>query len=500
MIKFQRHQLRALLLSLLLACGGARGAFGYGRTEIANIVMTALRSEDREVRAAIELLRSRGVLELKSRTLAPLVAAVDARVAQALEVLSARGLLPDASTSVDAMEDYGDDIEAANAREDARAGQATTIKPLVLLAKTARPAPFFVQVPSQQVYILGGVAPQNAELEMIYPREAGVVEVLFATLNKGFIQRSYLQPVKLEASQFRQDPSKIQVLKKGPLTVWHAQFQDASMHVARLDLVSGGPSLVPYLTGRFNRTDPGDQQVEDIAEVARRNAALMAINGTFFIDSGPGPGYGTPLGPAIIAGREAWTYNEPRVLAMNRVFMAITTGRRVVTGETNLVTKGLLAAHHRGALLPGVLRGERIVHLLGGFGWLARNGDTALWRRYVGSQFGYSYYSHYARRPQSIVAIAEGGRRLWFIAQEGLPHSPRPLALPELVLYATVNFHAPTILFLDGGYSTELVLDGQILTRPEKYRPYRLNSTMWLVMPKGRRPSTRVATAVTDEE
>jgi hypothetical protein len=121
-----------------------------------------------------------------------------------------------------------------------------------------------------------------------------------------------------------------------------------------------------------------------------------------------------------------------------------------------------------------------------GIGRPARHDELA-WQRYAGTQFWYTYYSYYTKRPQTVMGVAPDGRGMVLIAQEGLPHSSRPMSLPMLSRYLKANFPVKDAVFLDGGGSTEMVLAGRPVTRQEHNGAHRRNSTAVLVVPRGNR-------------
>jgi hypothetical protein len=466
-------------------------AHAYGQMEILGILFDGIRSRDPAIQRAVVSLRRRGLLEARFRTLPPLARIAETpEVLEALSLLKARRILPDAQLTPKALSGYLGHV-AALAHEESReraaqpADAAANRRTILSMGRTVRATPFYVWVESQKAYILGGVAPARARMELTYSRPDGFVQVLFPAIKRGFIHARHLERTPVARAGSRQDPAGVEVLCEEPIRIWRADHGGARLWIARLDLdPAWNLTLEPFVTSAFNRARPGDTRVEPILDVAVRNGALAAVNGTFFINSS-GPSRGTPLAPIIIDGMPVWSHDERRVLAMRRAYVAVTDRNRLVLGETSLSAGSILLSDRRGELAPDQMNGEHIRHLLGGLGWLVRDGDAEAWRDAAGRQFGYSYYSHFVHRPQTVLAVSPSGRRAWLVVQEGRPHSERPLPLPELARYVSANLAARWAVFLDGGGSSEMIVDGRIVTRTENDAPRRKNSSMLLV--KGER-------------
>ena len=477
--------MKTRLVAALLACLCVAPAFPYGQPEILKILFAGIRSRDPEVQKAVVLLRSKKLLEARTVSLASVASVAETpEVREALMLLHLKGLLPDAQTSPDALGAYIKSMMQLNEEESADRAAERNVdrekRTLLYMGVTTEPAPYYVYLPKDESYILGGMVPAGVEIELTYARPDGFVEVLFPALKRGLLNKDFVKPTAPRPSEFRQDPEKTRMLMDAPIKAWHASCLGAELTIAQIDLKKDGPlEMFPFVTGRYNQVTPGTEKVAFVHELAKREGALVAVNGTFFIMGGEA--VGTPLAPIIIDGAPAWAYNEARVRKMRRCYLAITESNRVVVGDTPALPDEIIRANRSDLFDRDEFQNEKIKHMLGGLGWLVRDGDPEAWRQYAGKQFGYSYYSSYVKRPQTAIAISPSGRRVWLVVQEGQPHSAHPLNLPQLARYMFENFKPRHALFLDGGGSSELVLDGKVVTRAENNGSYRKNSTALMV-------------------
>lgn len=477
--------MKTQILTVLLALACVAPAFPYGQPEILKILFAGIRSRDPQVQKAVVLLRSKGLLEARTTTLTAVANVAESpEVLEALMLLHAKGLLPDAQTSPEALGQYLKSMAALAEEESAERALARSVdrekRTLLYQGITTQPSPYYVYLPKDESYILGGMVQAGVEVEMTYARPDGFVEVLFPALKRGLISKDAVKPTAPRPSQYRQDPANTVSVMDGPIKVWRASFQGAELAVAQIDLQKDGElEMFPFVTGRYNRQSPGPEKIAYVHDLAQRENALLAINGTFFIMGGDA--IGTPLAPIIIDGASAWSHTEQRVRNMARSYLAITESNRVVVGDTTSLADEIVRANRGDTFEREEFQGEKIKHLLGGLGWLIKDGDPDAWRQYAGKQFGYSYYSHYVKRPQTVMAVSPSGRRVWLVVQEGQPHSSKPLNLPELAKYMYENFKPRHALLLDGGGSSEMVLDGKILTKAENNGSYRKNATVLMV-------------------
>lgn len=477
--------MKTRLLAVLLAFACAVPAWPYGQPEILKILFAGIRSRDPQVQQAVVLLRSKGLLEARAVTLASVAEVAESpEVREALMLLHLKGLLPDAQTSPEALGAYLKSMMQLAEEESAERAHARTVdrekKTLLYMGETTEPAPYYVYIPKDESYILGGMVPAGVQIELTYARADGFVEVLFPALKRGLMNKDFVRPTKPRVSQYRQDPEETRSLMDAPMKVWKASCLGAELTIAQFDLKKDGPlELHPYVTSRYNNSNPGTEKVAFVHDLAKREQATLAVNGTFFIMGGDA--VGTPLAPLIVDGAAVWSHGEARVRNMRRSYIAVTESNRVVVGDTPALADEIVRANHANLFDKEEFKGEKIKHLMGGLGWLVRDGDPNAWREYAGKQFGYSYYSSYVKRPQTAIAVSPTGRRVWLVVQEGQPHSRKPLNLPELAAYMFENFKPRNALFLDGGGSSEMVLDGKLITRAENNGSYRKNSTALMV-------------------
>jgi len=224
--------------------------------------------------------------------------------------------------------------------------------------------------------------------------------------------------------------------------------------------------------------------------LAREVDAIAAINGTFY---STGRNYGKPLGNVIVGGEVAYDVVDSRILQMNRSFIAFTLKGRAVIGETDLPSSLILSANRDDEFCiddfvsgddsagNGFEKGERILSMIGGFGWLVRRGDSKGWLGGVERQFGAEYYGKGVRRPQTIIGVSRSGWQVFFLAQEGYPHSLHRYSLPELAEIAA-NLGAWNAVFADGGGSTEMVVKGRAVVRTEGLiKPRQISTALTVI-------------------
>ena len=253
---------------------------------------------------------------------------------------------------------------------------------------------------------------------------------------------------------------------------------------ARLHLVSIDLDLNPLLefqpfTTAGNESQQARGKLGTVAQLARRADALVALNGPFFIPGGRDRG--EPLGMLVAGGRVLHTVEDGWVRGLNRTYLAWTNAGRFVMGETDLEAQEVLVRNRKGTFAREQLaEGERLQAVVGGLGRLVRAGDPEAWRTKAGDQFAAHYYSRRVRRPQSLIGLARGGRRLLLLVQEGRPHSRRCYTLPELGHLLT-GYGATEVAFNDGGGSADLVLLEREIVRTEFAGARRRNSTILVI-------------------
>ncbi len=191
----------------------------------------------------------------------------------------------------------------------------------------------------------------------------------------------------------------------------------AKLHILHFDLDENSKlEFIPFLVPFYDETTNGESKKATIQTMVTAAGAIAGINGTFF---STGNNYGEPLGNVIITGDIAYEVTNPDILARSRSFFASTSKNRMVIGETSLTSSLILSANNSDEFCrQSFEKGERIISLLGGFGWLVRNGDSRGWSGGVERQFGAEYYSKAVRRPQTVVGLSKSGRQIIFLSQE----------------------------------------------------------------------------------
>ena len=259
--------------------------------------------------------------------------------------------------------------------------------------------------------------------------------------------------------------------------------EGAKLHVCTIDLdVNSDLEFLPYASPYFSHIMTGDEKRNTILTFARRVSAIVGINGTFFM-TGPEKRRGEPLGNVIIRGKVAFELTLVDVLERNRAYFCWTDKGRAVLGETSYPASVILDLNESDDFDPERFKkGERVQSMIGGLGWLVRNGRPDAWEDGVEGQFGARYYSYKIRRPQTIIGLSKGGKKVTFLSQEGYPHSRRRMTLPELA-HLMASLGCEFAAFTDGGGSTEMVVDMRPVVRTENMKRRRLNSTALLVRP-----------------
>jgi len=344
-------------------------------------------------------------------------------------------------------------------------------------AQISERTPFYLYDPQNGLFSLGGVIEAGEVLEALVRRNDGFLacmredgRVVFVT--EGFVR---LIPRKDALPEINQESYT------GPYRYRRLLVKGALMHIVEADLRvhNFSTTVSPY----YNQINPGSERTLFVDELARRARAKAAINGTFFnMDSGSDL-YGWPVGSFFAAGRLVHSLESPSLNALNRSYLAFTNGSRLIVGETTQKGTDILRQNQAGSFDAAKFGSERIVAFGGGFGWLVKNGDPQAWKAYAGKQFDPSFYSRTSRRARSLVGIDASGRHVFFLAQEEGTPSPTPMSHPELAEYIAANTTYKDVVFLDGGGSTQLVIDGRNVSNPSNGGSYRKNSSAMLLMP-----------------
>ena len=268
-------------------------------------------------------------------------------------------------------------------------------------------------------------------------------------------------------------------LPRGMDYFWILKNQ-AKLHVVSFNLDENDNfEFVPVIPPYFDEGVSGDVKKDTVKSLAESAGALAAVNGTFFSTGG---NYGEPLGNVVVGGSIAYEVTDSELLSRNRAFFLWTSFSRAVFGDSILPASALLDElnHEKGDSLQ-LNPSEKVVSLIGGFGWLVRDGDSKAWLSGVEKQFGSQYYSSNVRRPQTVIGVSSSGRKLFFLTQEGYPHAMKRYSLPELASIAR-RLGAWNAVFADGGGSTGMYIRGRSVVRTEGLSPPRQVSTVLAVV------------------
>jgi exopolysaccharide biosynthesis protein len=392
-----------------------------------------------------------GVLSSSSHSLAAVMRVFGTPEATASLVwLSRRSLLPESGQVRDAKEGH-----------EASGRWSQIAHPVFRPGRLKVDAPFYLYDPAEALYRLGGLMAKAAQIEILVDRTDGT---LAATRSDGTVV--FLDPKAVERREGPGSPPTRPpaVVSPGPEGWSHQRLKEggALVHLITADASKLAMSVAvsPY----YNALAPGPERTLYVDQLARLAQARLAINGTFFIDKSTNPQYGFPIGSAAIGGKVAWNLTAPALLKMDRSFAAFTDDGRLVIGNSPLPGREILAANPRfGSLLTGL-------------GWLVKARNADAWKAYVGRQFDPSYYSRNSRRARSLVGADATGRRMFLVAEEEGELSPQPMSLPELASYLVGHTGIHDLAFLDGGGSTQLVIEGKTVTQPYQ-GAFRKNST-----------------------
>lgn len=408
-----------------------------------------------------------GMLSATTRTLPPLLRACEApEVERGLAWLLERKLLPEASLSYLLRQDH----EACGPY---RHVTRTLFRPGSCIATT----PFFLYRPETGEYTLGGLMVPGTALDVLVRREDAVYG---CTLPDGRVVFVPERAVRLGVAP-APSPLPEQVLEhqiRDAYSYSAVRVDQSLVHVVRIDLaqLSMSTAVSPF----FNTLQHGPERTQPVEGMARKFGARVAINGTFFVDDPAHSNYGFPIGSFMIGGRVAWSLANTQLLRFERSYAAFTDDGRLVLGHTALTGDQIRASNLSHQFDPQRIGQARILALGTGFGWLIRDKKADAWRGYAGKQFDASFYSVNSHRARSLLGVDPSGRQAYLVALEEGPNSPHPMSMPELAEWIAARARIQDMVFLDGGGSTQLVLEGKNVSAP----PYRKNSSAVLFLPK----------------
>lgn len=456
------------MVGLLLWSPGARG---YSPEEEARIRARVAGSGD--VSEAAPAL-AQGLLSSRSPRLAPLMlrdGAPDVR--SALVLLSQRQLLFDASEGLERREHH-----------EASGPWRQLVHALFLPAAPRRSTPFYIYDPVTATFTLGGILPAGAPVEALARRADASTVVARPDGRIAFVAADDLTlgPRPGSAGGGTPPPEG----RADRFTYRRIQEGGAVLHMVEAPL--GPLGLSAALAPFYDLVRPGPERTLGVEALALRVRSRVAINGTFFIDEPSHRQYGLPIGSFIVDGQLVWSLDATDLLARDRCYVAFTRAGRAVIGTTILPGREIRKRNLQGMFDTARLGSERIGTLGSGFGWLVGARDAQAWRGFAGRQFDPSFYASGSRRARSILGIDATGRTITLLAQEEGAGSPRPMPLPELARWLVAHTPVSDAVFLDGGGSTQLVIDGRTVTRPPSASYRKNSSVLALVDPAGGAP------------
>jgi hypothetical protein len=387
--------------------------------------------------------------------------------------LATAGHLPDATLGHALREDH-----------DA-CGPTRFHRELVFLpGRVGRMHPFFLYDPRTAEYVLGGVLPAGSDLEVLVHRTDGSSACMREDGRIVFLPTEVLVLGSPVPCAF---PADKELLETEPLNTEPYRYRRFMVANGLIHLVEADLARVPFsvvVSPFYDALRPGPERALFVDELARRGGARVAINGTFFNMQPSHQLYGLPVGSFLAGGEVVHSLESPSLNALNRCYAAFTDRGRLVIGETTVPGGEIRRANLAGTFDPARLGTDRIVSFGGGFGWLVKDRDPEGWKPYAGKQFDPSFYSRTSRRARSLLGVDAAGRRVFFLAQEEGSASPAPLSLPELAEYLVAKTAYRDVVFLDGGGSTQLVVEGRTVSNPANGGAYRKNSSALLLMPR----------------
>jgi exopolysaccharide biosynthesis protein len=190
--------------------------------------------------------------------------------------------------------------------------------------------------------------------------------------------------------------------------------------------------LEPYVGERQPRQYRAARTLR--AMVRERNAAA-GVNASFF--------WADRRGRFMVLGHVAQNgvplvSPNADVLRWQRCYLATTWDGRFVIGATNLTTGKLLRQR------------PELRHVVGGGGWLVRDGSAKAWRD-AETQQGFREDITKSLRQRTAVAVSADGRAAWLVTFDG------QVSLCDCAAWLARELQARNALFFDGGETATLV-------------------------------------------
>ena len=421
--------------------------------------------------AAAEAALAPGTLSSVSRTLSPLLRMTETpAVRSGMEWLLERKLLPDAGISYLLHEGH----EAC--------GPYRHVTRTVFRSGTVSlSTPFFLYQPATGEYSIGGVLIPGQLIDVLVRREDGTFVGMLPDGRVAFLPERTVRVAVNPSVSVLSAGQVVASAERDGYSYSAIHVGRAFIHLVRIDLdrLPMSMAVSPF----FNALGQGPERVQPVDGMAKKYGAKVAINGTFFIDQSSNPQYGFPIGSAMIGGKLAWSLRDTNLLRFERSYAAQLDDGRLVLGHTALSGDAIRGANLAGQFDPQRIGTAKIVGLCTGFGWLIRDKKADAWKTYAGKQFDASYYSRFSHRARSLVGVDVTGHQAFVVAEEEGPNSPEPLSLPDLAEWIENRAKVNDLVFLDGGGSTQLVIEGKNVSGPAD-GSYRKNSTAVLFVPR----------------
>lgn len=338
--------------------------------------------------------------------------------------------------------------------------------------------PFFLYDPACGNYSLGGILPAGSRLEALIRRTDGTIAAMRENGTVAFVEERFLT-----FSAARPAPPVPPLPQASRVSYEYRKYMEGQALLYTVEADLGRVPISAPVSPFYDALRPGPERTLLVEQFARLAGGRVAINASFFNMDPLSEMYGFPVGSFINAGHLNYSLEAPQLLAKNRSYAAFTDGGRLLFGETVLSGMEIQRRNQDATFDPDLFSGERIRSFSSGYGWLVRNRNPQAWQAYAGKQFDPSFYSRNSRRARSLLAIDAGRRRVLFLVQEEGSASPVPMSLPELAEHLVARTVFTDVLFLDGGGSTQLVVDGKTVTNPMNGGAFRKVSSALVLHP-----------------
>ncbi|MBF0406977.1 MAG: phosphodiester glycosidase family protein [Candidatus Riflebacteria bacterium] len=187
------------------------------------------------------------------------------------------------------------------------------------------------------------------------------------------------------------------------------------------------------------------------------NHVLAAINGTFFSPT-------HLLGPIIVNGLSPAGIKQ-LISKHSRCFIAVyensDTKTRWVLGETSASSRKILSNQGKDLVFNRFINSnEKLLHLIGGGGWIIRNGKNVHLESYTRQKLNFRKVDQDNRH--SVIAMDKSDGLYLMV----FDHGQNLNAVAEKLLNKDLFSGVTDAIFLDGGSSSAIVLNGNYLVQP----------------------------------